>query len=289
MLGIGWSKDNLQLGRDWQTASLQAIFAGLSLGPVGLADRLDDFPRPPTAGSKVRTNVTLAMALVAKNGMLLQPSVPLQPVAELLLELPPLGRHAGQIWTTHTAVHAAGTTAVPAVWFTVLGFANGKINATDWPLAATTFGPGVDFAAPQSNFSTVPKGSFGGTGYVLSGSYVWAPSSAVVAQGASWKSSPLGAESLVSLTTGTPDLAYVAPVLGGIVLFGENSKLAAVSTYRFETVTATPSGGVSVALRGAPGEVVELIYSVGGASGGPILRQNATVGPDGTTTVVITG
>merc|ERR1712166_1304179 len=81
VVGLGWSKDNLQIGGAWHTAALQATLAALSLGPVGLADRLDNYPHPPTPTSKVSTNVTLATALASSNGTLLQPSVPLQPIA----------------------------------------------------------------------------------------------------------------------------------------------------------------------------------------------------------------
>ena len=44
----------------WEASAQQTALAMLSLGPVGLADQLEGFPRPPKAGAAVRTHGTLA-------------------------------------------------------------------------------------------------------------------------------------------------------------------------------------------------------------------------------------
>ena len=98
----------------------------------------------------------------------------------------------------------------------------------------------------------------------------------------------------------------------GLVLLGEAAKVAAVSSYRFVSVEQQPAT-LSVTVRGAPGETVELLFASGGdgdgdadadadgdgdGDGGPAGRPrpprasawhcspvNATVGPTGTATV----
>lgn len=194
VLGIGWSKDNLQLGGQWHTAALQASLAALSLGPVGLADRLEGFPKPPTNTSAVRTNVSLARALATIDGTLLQPSVPLQPVAQLLMERAPLGAHAGHVWVTHTTVPVVGApsaapTPAAAVFFTALGFAHGVLpnNATTFAVGPATFAATVDAASPSpQDFAAVPTGSFPGTGAGTGAgvALVWWRPNTLVLQGA---------------------------------------------------------------------------------------------------------
>ena len=56
----------------------------------------------------------------------------------------------------------------------------------------------------------------------------------------------------------------------------------AVSSYRFASVAAAAGGGagMTVSLRGKPGEVVRLMF----AQGGKCLAKPTTIGPDGTAT-----
>jgi hypothetical protein len=76
-------------------------------------------------------------------------------------------------------------------------------------------------------------------------------------------------------------LAYIVPVWpGGVALLGEGGKVAAVSTFRFASVAAK-GAGVEVAVRGAPGEVVALMFARAGACE----DARATVGADGTASV----
>ena len=47
MVGVGWSKDNIRTAPDsGSNPELQMMMATLSLGPVGLADRLSADPLP---------------------------------------------------------------------------------------------------------------------------------------------------------------------------------------------------------------------------------------------------
>lgn len=295
VVGLGWSKDNLQIGGKWTTSALQATLAALSLGPVGLADRLDNFPHPPTATSTVSTNVTLATALATANGTLLQPSVPLQPIAELLVNRPPLGNHMGHVWTTHTTVpllassgDSSGSSSA-AIFFTALGFGDRGFNSTMFALGPDTLGRSVDFSSPSPpDFSQIPGGSFsgdGGTG-LNGGSYVWFRPASLVKQASygDWSSFALTMAKPASLAMveGVPDLLHASPVLGGIALLGEATKIAAIASYRFASVQPASSGsGLTVSLRGAPKEVVTLLYSEG-AAGSTIKSKTVTLGSDGT-------
>lgn len=72
--------------------------------------------------------------------------------------------------------------------------------------------------------------------------------------------------------------------MNGAALLGEAGKVTAVSAYRFSSVTptstATAAGGdgITVGLRGKPGEVVELMFAVGGHC----VAKPTTIGADGT-------
>jgi hypothetical protein len=169
MVGVGWSKDNVRISgeglRDsgavkgdssWGFKELQLRTALLSLGPVGLADPLTAHPSDPAA--RISTNVTLAKTAVALNGTLLQPSYPLTPIADVLLNLAPLGVEANHVWATFTAVPAAvsgrgsgsggGSSSSSgsggsgsAVWFTALGW-------------GAEFGVGSERSSSSSSFSS---------------------------------------------------------------------------------------------------------------------------------------
>ena len=74
----------------------------------------------------------------------------------------------------------------------------------------------------------------------------------------------------------------LAPVLGGVALLGEAGKVAAVSTYRFASVAAASGGGVAISLRGAPSEVVTLLFA--DAASLACASLDVTIGDDGTAT-----
>ena len=122
-VGLGWSKDNLRL-RVWGQgdSELQTLLAALSLGPVGLSDELEGYPAPLQPGETppIVTNVTLALSTCTSNGTLLQPSFPLTPVEEVLLNASGMGPEGGHAWATFTTVPGA-----TGAWFVALGFAAG--------------------------------------------------------------------------------------------------------------------------------------------------------------------
>lgn len=83
MVGLGWSKDNLHTAGEisW-TSSQQTMLAALSMGPVGLSDRLTTEPTDPAA--EITTNKSLVMATCTATGTLLTGSYPLSPVERML-------------------------------------------------------------------------------------------------------------------------------------------------------------------------------------------------------------
>ena len=73
----------------------------------------------------------------------------------------------------------------------------------------------------------------------------------------------------------------IAPLSNGVALLGEASKVTAVSAYRFSSITPSADaskGGLTVGLRGKPGEVVALLFAVGGKC----VSVPTTIGVDGT-------
>jgi hypothetical protein len=185
-VGLGWSKDNLRLRNfGWSTSALQTALAAMSLGPVGLADRLEGFPHAPPlvngsySGASVSTNVTLATATCTANGTLLQPSHPLVPVGDMLAGVAPLGTDRGHVWTTYTAIPTGTTTATTTtsataapdvqLWYTALSFAHEGVPAgTYFSLHPHHLGEIVDISMPTPTlFGAVPRGSFEGDGFML--------------------------------------------------------------------------------------------------------------------------
>ena len=196
------------------------------------------------------------------------------------------------------ATTGASAASKSAVFFTALGFAD-RGNATTFLMGPETLGRSVDFAAPSpQDFSSVPSAAFSGDGGsdLGGGTYVWFRSATLVAQvqpsepAATWKSAGLSSTSPapLALVAGVPDLLHASPVLGGIALLGEANKVAAVSSFRFASITPAASGstGLTASLRGAPKETVTLLYSEG-ISGGTIKTKTTTLGADGTGTVVL--
>ena len=79
---------------------------------------------------------------------------------------------------------------------------------------------------------------------------------------------------------------FVAPVMQGWVLLGEVSKLVPISEDRI-TASATTAGGLSVQVVGAPQEEVEMLAAHIATPGGKLKAFAATVGNDGTATIVV--
>ena len=135
----------------------------------------------------------------------------------------------------------------------------------------------VDGAAlPAPLLDEVPTGAFAGAGAAFppdaagnaDGHVVWL-SPYFAASGCSgvrglalWTGSVA-----VPLPDGAGDgvaIVHVAPIFaGGVALLGEATKVVAVSTYRFASIESAGAGQLAVALRGAPGEAVELLFASG--------------------------
>jgi hypothetical protein len=289
-VGLGWSKDNLRLAVfPSGVTEIQTALAALSLGPVGLSDELEGYPTPlaPGASPPVITNVTLAMSTCTANGTLLQPSFPLTPVEDLLTGAGgTLDVHSGHVWATCTAVPGG-----LGPWFTSLAYSDGDAQPAfarrPRHLAPLVDGPGgaAGCATPASNppdFASVPGGAFLGAGDALPSCGGWvawdraAPASAQPFSDAAPISLPLAPLS--------PAQWNVAPLVGGLAVLGEEGKVAAVSSYRFASIAAA-GGAATVALRGAPGEDVTLLWAA--APSLAIQRKAVVLGGDGTITVTL--
>lgn len=249
---------------------------------MGLSDELEGYPAPPSPDAGVVTNVSLAMALCTTNGTLLGPSTAATPIDGHLRQEGGLGGAGGNVWVTYTAVPDEGEAV--GIWFLAVGFAWTSPDSPPLPphaLRAADVAPLVDFSCPSPpDFAQVPCGGFLGPGDTLPGSYVaWDPASAAPPTPFT-DATPF----LLELASHSPAVAVIAPVwAGGIVLLGEQGKLVPLSAYRFSVVAPTPSGGLRVGLRGAPGEDVTLLWGV--APSFPLRAISCTMGANGTATV----
>ena len=298
MVGLGWSKDNLRL-RVFGAGDteLQTLLAALSLGPVGLSDELEGYPSPPAPDAGVVTNVSLAMSTCTSNGTLLQPSYPLTPVEDHMASEGGLGQRSGSVFATFTIVAGAGQSP----WFTAVGFANGGSPPDGFALRPSHLAPLVDLTGSASNalnppdFADVPTGAFLGAGTELQAPYyAWDPQSAGPAL-ASWsEAAPFN----LSLAQRSPQQVNLAPVFCAagtgatpLALLGEQGKAAAVSSFRFASVTescgsAVAASNLTVGLRGAPFERVTLLWS-SAAHAWMAQTMPVTLGATGTATFTI--
>ena len=282
-VGLGWSKDNLRLAVfPTGVTEIQTALAALSLGPVGLSDELEGYPTPlpPGASPPVITNASLALSTCTANGTLLQPSFPLTAVEDLLAGTGGLDLDKGHVWATFTAVPGGS-----GPWFTALAYANTAKNASLPPytlrprhLAALVDwqqGGGGCGATNPPDFATMPSGSFLGAGDAL-------PCSAYVAwdRAAPAAALPFSEAAPLALPLQPLQPAHwnFAPIVGGLAFLGEEGKVAAVSSHRFASI-AVQGGAAAVALRGAPGEAVTLLWAQ--APGLKVQRKTVTLGGDG--------
>lgn len=93
----------------------------------------------------------------------------------------------------------------------------------------------------------------------------------------------VGCPPLLAMEVGVPDLLHASPVLGGAALLGEARTIAAVSSYRFASISPAASGA---GLRGAPREAMSVSYSKG-VGGGLVHSQDVTLGADGRGSAVL--
>jgi hypothetical protein len=289
-VGLGWSKDNLRLAVfPPGVTEIQTALAALSLGPVGLSDELEGYPTPLTPGASppVVTNVSLAMSTCTSNGTLLQPSFPLTPVEDLLTGLQgTLDVKSGHVWATFTAVPGG-----IGPWFTALAFSYGGAQPP-YALFPRHLAPLLDWAqgggggcAPPSNppdFAAAPSGAFLGAGDAFPcGAWVaWDRANPAAAAAPFSDASPI----TLPLAPLSPSQWNVAPLVDGLAFLGEEGKVAAVSSHRFASIEAA-GGSAVVALRGAPGELVTLLWAA--APGLAIQRKQVALGADGTSTATV--
>ena len=281
----------------------QTALAAASLGPVGLADQLSARPDDPAAA--ITSNLALVLATCSRTGDLLQPSYPATPVERMVVEAGGFGdcfdsEHrpytfgcGTNVLATYTAVPTATTGGV-AVFYLAIAFAYGRgALATSVTLFESDLAPMVDAAAlPSPLLDDVPAGAFRGNGTAFApdaagpGHVTWLSRNFTIpgCEGVSGLAAWQGAVE-VPLPEGNEDgatLVGVAPLWpGGVALLGEAAKAVAISTFRFASVASGGTGRLDVALRGAPGEEVELLFSAGAAA--PVCAaRTATIGTNGT-------
>ena len=288
-VGLGWSKDNLRLAVfPAGVTEIQTALAALSLGPVGLSDELAGYPAPlpPGASPPVVTNATLALSTCTANGTLLQPSFPLTAVEDLLAGAAGLDLRQGHVWATFTAVPGGA-----GPWFTALGYANAQAGdlppytlrprhlapLLDWVQPGGSSGGGG--CAPPSNppdFAGAPPGAFLGAGDAFPcGDFVAWDRAAPAAGAAPFSEA---APVALPLQAQRPAQFNIAPLVDGLAFLGEEGKVVAVSSHRFASIAAQ-GGAATVALRGAPGEAVTLLWAA--APGLAIERKTVALGADG--------
>jgi hypothetical protein len=297
-VGLGWSKDNLRLAVFAAgVTEIQVALAALSLGPVGLSDELEGYPTPlpPGASPPVVTNVTLAMSTCTANGTLLQPSFPLTAVEDLLAGRAGLDEGAGHVWATFTAIPGG-----LGPWFTALAYDNSEQGGglppyalrprhlaplVDWGQGQQGEEEGGGACTPPTNppdFASAPSGSFLGAGGALCGDFVAWDRAAPTAPAAPFSEAAPLALPLLPLR---PAHFNIAPLVNGLAFLGEEGKVAAVSSHRFASIAAAAGGSAAVALRGAPGEAVTLLWAAAPAL--VIERKTVVLGEDGRAEVTV--
>ena len=149
--------------------------------------------------------------------------------------------------------------------------------------AAAAAATGEGQCTPPSNpsdFASMPTGSFLGAGEAF-------PSACTGSAYVAWdRAAPTAATSFsqaaplhLPLMPLRPAQWNIAPMLNGLAFLGEQGKVTAVSSHRFSSITVQGSTA-RVALRGAPGEAVTLLWALAPALA--IESRTVTLGEDGT-------
>jgi hypothetical protein len=214
------------------------------------------------------------------------------------------------LMATYTAVPATSSagSGQPAlssalIFYTALGFRTGKPQAGGPPwtlLFEQDLAPMVDgHSPPAATIASVPTGAFAGAGATFTeasngsatehvmwfGDFVHQTSACHGVMISTWEGK---ANMSLPLGDGATQV-NIAPLVDGAALLGEAGKVTAVSAYRFSYVMPTRTagggvvgdgggGGISVGLRGKPGEIVELMFAVHGQC----VAKPTTIGSDGT-------
>ena len=292
----------------------QTILAALSLGPVGIADQLSERPtaqgsRTPNPNARITSNKPLVMGTCAATGDLLQPSYPLTPLDRMLTSYVNGNYPPFALWGTYTSV-PSGTGVARNIWYTAYCFGGGKPDKEQTcSLSESDLAPMVDGdALPDGDFSAIPTGSFGGAGSTfanssgVTGHVLWtsdweAQSQEMHPSIYSAEQAPTGCGSVVPKAWASDGgvnaemalsdtIINVAPVFGDVALLGEAGKIAAVSTYRFRSVSGT-AAGITADLRGKGGEAVTLLVATRSGSGFACSAKTVAIGADGTATAKI--
>lgn len=261
-MGVLPFKDNFHTSEPYGEA--EALVSALSAGMVGIGDAIG------------ASDAEIALRTCRSDGMLLKPDAPAIPIDAMFLphERP---------YTTYTHTELAGV----GVWTYVAAYhlasAHPDRTFNDRALAIVEYEDPLEqifiYPADVSDWTVRADDELGVRGdFVV---YDWR--TGVVTEP--------GADGELELPRDDSHygFAYVvlAPVLAnGIALIGEPAKFVTMADRRVAGV-AVGDSSIEVALRGAPGEVVELLAwdTVGERE----LRSTATIGADGTATATLGG
>ena len=220
---------------------LQTLITTLTAGPVGIADEIGF------------TNTTLVLQTCTANGTLLQPDKPSTPIDAMFSPSPPF-RPPGEVWQTHTRLIDNGD-GTEVLWRFVLAV------DTQFSLRHDDLWPADAQARDSLAVSWHTRHRCGEEVQSRSGQSECARR---------WNASStykLRTSPMVDLEHGF-DFVVSAPILWsssgrGISFLGELSKIVTVSSARFgQQIRCERDGTLTMQLRGAPGEQVELTYAV---------------------------
>jgi hypothetical protein len=239
------------------------------------------------------------MATCAATGDLLQPSYPLAPLDKMLTGFTNGDAPFFSLWGTYTAVPAQDGSV--NLWYLAYCFGSaGKHKpAAQVILEESDLAVMVDAAAlPAPSFGAIPTGAFTGEGARF-------PNASGVSAHVVWKSNwhPAGDPDDIAeggcdavkpalwTAHGFPmtladDITNIAPMWGDKALLGEQTKIVAMSSYRFSSVNGTASS-IVVGLRGKSGEKVTLLLATRAGAELTCSTHVATIGASGTTTVTL--
>ena len=255
-LGISPFTDNFfsGAGKDGgKSAALRTALAILSRGPVGFGDAVGEF------------NATLLKRTCTADGVLLQPSE-----TAVQLDSP---KYCAD------GCHSLVTSTVSRI----------KVDGDTWTfgiLMAFSAQPGTPLASSQVRFAELPTLVSSGHDYMY-----WQLDHPACVYGGDARSCLQTVDAarpaqLVDSESSGLAIVLIAPVMQGWVLLGEVSKLVPISEDRIAS-SATTVGGLILQVVGAPEEKVEMLAANTLKRDGKLEAFAATIGNDGTATIVV--
>lgn len=257
-VGLRPFKDNVWTNGTFPKGLADVVGAVLSMGPVGIADRVNT------------TNATLATMACTRDGTLLHPDRPATPVDSSYIPTAP----AGSVMVTCSGPATSVTPTLSHAHATAAG------TAVRWYIVVSSgVSPSQDAHSTHGCTTTEEHGRVGvGSGYGMHPSdlyplpmantplFWWQSGGAACVEGQP-------AAQCLNVFTDACDggfdavagddtvvVYHVSPLLGSFVLLGEVSKIVPVAAARTRTIVVM-NDHVAVTVVGAEGESVRLLYA----------------------------